>query len=91
MHLSNYELEVRSYGIVELECFKFKLQKPKLVKLDWMWRENGKCKVKQEDFKYNLVPKCCLVQAFVKLSIRKALLWDFLASFKTPSSFPCFN
>ncbi len=47
MHLFNSELEVKNYGIIELECFKFKLQKPKLIKLDQMWRENGKWKVKQ--------------------------------------------
>jgi len=38
MHLSDNELEVRYYGTVKLECFRFKLQKPKLVKLDQMWR-----------------------------------------------------
>jgi len=34
MHLFDNELEVRDYGTLELECFKFKLQKSKLVKLD---------------------------------------------------------
>jgi hypothetical protein len=34
MHLFDIELEVRDYGTIELECFKFKLQKPKLIKLD---------------------------------------------------------
>jgi hypothetical protein len=69
MHLFDNELEVRDYGTVKLECFEFKLQKSKLVKLDQMWRENGKWKVKQEDLKYNLMPKCCLMQPFVKLNI----------------------
>ncbi len=69
MHLSNNELEVKYYGIAELECLRFKLQKPKLVKLDWMWRENGKWKVKQEDLKYNLVSRCCLLQPFVELNV----------------------
>jgi hypothetical protein len=34
MHLSDSELEVRYCGTIELECFKFKFQKPKLVRLD---------------------------------------------------------
>jgi hypothetical protein len=34
MHLSDNELEVRYCGTIELECLRFKLQKPKLVKLD---------------------------------------------------------
>jgi hypothetical protein len=37
MHLSDNELEVRYCGTVKLECLRFK-QKPKLVKLDQMWR-----------------------------------------------------
>jgi hypothetical protein len=69
MHLFDNELEVINCGIVELECFKFKPQKPKLVKLDQMWRENGNWKVKQEDLKYKLLPKCYHVQPFVELSI----------------------
>jgi hypothetical protein len=47
MHLFDSELEVRYCGIIELECLRFKLQKPKLVKLDQMWRKNGKWKVKK--------------------------------------------
>jgi hypothetical protein len=42
MHLFYSELEVRNWGIVEFECPTFKLQKPKLVKLERMRRENGK-------------------------------------------------
>jgi hypothetical protein len=69
MHLFYNELELRYYGIIELECLKFKLQKSKLVKLDQMWKENRKWKVKQEDLKYYLVPKCGLVQPFVEFNI----------------------
>jgi hypothetical protein len=69
VNLSYNELEVKDYGIVELECFSLKPQKPKLVRLDQMWTENGKWKVKQEDLKYYPVAKCCLVQPFVELSI----------------------
>jgi hypothetical protein len=61
MDLFYNDLEVKDFGIIELECFKFKVQKLKLIILDWMWRENGKWKIKQEDLKYNLVPTCCLV------------------------------
>jgi hypothetical protein len=69
MYLSYNELEVRYYGTIELECLKFKLQKLKLVRLNWMWKENRKWKVKRKDLKYNLVLKCYLVQPFVELSI----------------------
>jgi len=34
MHLFDSELEVKNYGATYLKCFKFKLQKLKLVKLD---------------------------------------------------------
>jgi hypothetical protein len=34
MHLSNSELEDINCGTIELECLKFKLQKPKLVRLN---------------------------------------------------------
>jgi hypothetical protein len=70
MHLSNNELEVINYGIIELECLKCKLQKPKLIRLDQMWRENGKWKVNSKDLKYNyLMPKCCLMQPFIELNV----------------------
>jgi hypothetical protein len=69
IHLFDNELEVINCGTVKLECFKFKPQKPKVVKLDQIWKENGNWKVKQEDLKYKLVPKCCIVQPFIKLNI----------------------
>jgi hypothetical protein len=40
--LSYDELEVKDFGIIDMECFKFNLQKLKLIILDWMWKENGK-------------------------------------------------
>jgi hypothetical protein len=74
MHLFYNELEVRYNGIIKLECFKFKLQKSKLVRLDRMWKKYRKWKVKQEDLKYNLVPKCCLMQTICRIEHLKSLV-----------------
>jgi hypothetical protein len=38
-----------------------------------MWKKNRKWKVKQEDLKYNLVPKCCLMQTIRQIENLKSL------------------
>jgi hypothetical protein len=73
MHLFDNEFEVKDWGIVELECFIFKLQKPKSVILNWMWREKGKSN------KFFLNVTWCQNVAFVELDVWKPLLWELLS------------
>ncbi len=78
MDLSHCEVEVKDYGNIQLECLNFKLQKPKVVKPGRKWTTHWKWKAMQGSLKSYLVPKCCLVQTFVELNIRKTMFWELL-------------
>jgi hypothetical protein len=82
-----HELEVRDYGNVKLECFNFKLQKPKVVRGGKKMKTYWKWKAMQGSIKFYMAPKCFLVQPFVKLNL-ETLFWELFGFLQNSKLIP---